>query len=289
MHKNKEEYKKEINSIDDIKCIIKGLCKDIDNVDKVYSSLSSFSFIIDDMIERPHVFLNSLFSEKSGEQQVVYPCSVVELRTILKSNKITNNNLLSLFSYSFAKKHLPEYSIFLVFSINNLKNYKNYCNMYMFDECFLPNIKDSIQCIVVNNFKSGQFTIARNILEDLKSDINIHAQNYIPVIENRKFAGTGSPNSYLSNPYDGYEDHDNVFNRMKGIKTVQYNNSGLFQIGDRVKLRNTGSIFINKIGRVIGFRDNYMLIEFDENGKNKIYKLDTSKNDDLSLKLQKID
>ena len=120
MHKNKEEYKKEINSIDDIKCIIKGLCKDIDNVDKVYSSLSSFSFIIDDMIERPHVFLNSLFSESKPLMKISSKSNLFSKIGIFNHISLSINNLFSLFLsklISLLKKELISLYAFILIRI----------------------------------------------------------------------------------------------------------------------------------------------------------------------------
>ena len=79
----------------------------------ILSILSSFRHLFEDTAYHPNILLTDLktlpFSTKK-----VYPCEIIDLRSILSEEIIEGDKYVPLFSINFSDKYLKKYPIFLL-------------------------------------------------------------------------------------------------------------------------------------------------------------------------------
>jgi tRNA nucleotidyltransferase/poly(A) polymerase len=79
----------------------------------VYDVLMAYRGISQEVEDYPIKVIKDIFVKESYSPISYYPCDFIELKHILKTNKIFNDKQLGLFSLSFAKKYLLDYSVFI--------------------------------------------------------------------------------------------------------------------------------------------------------------------------------
>jgi hypothetical protein len=114
-------------------------------------------------------------------RHVVFPCDIIDLRSIFITNKICFSNPIVLFSYLFAEKYLKDYSIFIILDSGKIKD-NNYCQggmQLVFSEEL--DISELIIRIVVNEPAGhDSFKKVQELLKEFDMGVECFLSNSIP-------------------------------------------------------------------------------------------------------------
>lgn len=126
---------------------------------------------------------------------MVYPCDVVDLRTVFLNEKIVSSNPVILFSTKFADKYLKEYSLFLVIDSERtgVEHYK--FGGIQFNFCEEMDITKNITRIIINEpSANGAFDKVQGMVSEFGVGVECLVSNSVP--------GISAPNRRLSHVFE---------------------------------------------------------------------------------------
>lgn len=150
--------------------------------EEILQILSRFRYLFNQLCVNPDLILKDIFAMPSYGD-VVYPCDVVELRSILRDFSIEDNDPISLFSLKFAEKYLKRFPIFLVISEKSLYyTCRDLKGMKLYDGKNI-DISKSLKRVIVNEPMSKESREAIfSIVKELGRKIECLVSNSIPGI-----------------------------------------------------------------------------------------------------------
>lgn len=160
----------------------------------VFYKISKFRGLFNDIINSKDTVISDL-NELESYENIVLPCDVIDLRDILEDNVITSNNFVCFFSFSFARKYLYKYPIFIILQKKQLVYEKDYYNAVTVCNTSTVDIEDAILRIVINEPTSKKvFDTVRNINKDVNANYEILKSNSIPSLsrQNNKLSNDGN-------------------------------------------------------------------------------------------------
>lgn len=149
------------------------------NKNTVLSVLSSFRFLFDDVGSCPDILLEDL-KKSVGSSFLMYPCDLIELRTILEQEKIKGIEYVPLFSFNFSEKYLKEYAIFLNINSSLIKaGNLSYGGLKLYKTNEI-NIEDRIRRVIVNDV--SLFKEVSSLLKEVGITAECIVSNSVPGI-----------------------------------------------------------------------------------------------------------
>jgi len=205
-----------------------------------------------------------------------YPCDIVVLSNILNSGYIFNLSCLGLFSLDFCKKHLLDFPVLVGLSMPN-KEDDIYGGLNIETENPL-NISGIIERIYLRDHNLSQeqiqlvnYIVNRsdtnatvNILGDIPGLRNEDVKSFSTVYNSMKVADASSSEDPGTVYLEGEPVAEKDYGIVKGPSLMPMS----FDIGSKVRLRNTGIGFNQIYGLVKSVSPSDVVIEW-ENGKLK--------------------
>jgi len=142
----------------------------------------------------PRHLLQSVFESKDFYNKCTYPCDIVQLRGILSDKKIYSLSKIIMFSNSCSEKIIKDHKIRLILNADPKKiASNNNCELSVFGgmaifNCNILDIKDCINCIVVEGGSYEQVAIVNKIVSDINVGCPVYTTSFIPGIDKYKFA-----------------------------------------------------------------------------------------------------
>lgn len=259
-----------LKKIEDAKGVHEGEVMSKMNKEKILFILKSFRFLFNSIIQSEDIVVKDILNLNHG-REMIYPCDIIDLRNILEDEVIIETKYVPLFSFSFAKKYLKRYPIFLVINLSDLdsKDYDiqdHYGGLQLSNQNEL-NIKNSLKKIIINDpSENDTYNKVNKILKDINYNIECIISNSIP--------GISTVNSKLSKNWYGKTAQTlpivkNVSIDQEEIVKGPNKASFPFEVGMRVRDRRSGMVFPQEYGIIKEIKDNKMKVEWD-NGKKKI-------------------
>lgn len=145
----------------------------------IYYNIMSNRRLLDIVVNSPVQVFNDLFSIESTKN-VIFPCDVLELRSILLKNRILSGPNVSLWSFNFANKYLSKYPIFITIDKNKLM--KPLFTVGSFAAYpYVLDIENAIVRITVNQPTNRNIDLkVKKIMSDLGSKIEFGVSNHLP-------------------------------------------------------------------------------------------------------------
>lgn len=146
------------------------------------------------LLSSPRHLLQAIFEDSNFYNKCVYSFDIVQLRNILKSNKINGLSKIIMFSKSCSDKVIKDQKgrLFLSLDPNALAE-KNKCKvtvfggMAIFDSNSI-DIKDVINCVVVEGGGYIEVDKVGKIIHDTEAGCPVYTTSFIPGIDKYKFA-----------------------------------------------------------------------------------------------------
>lgn len=161
-------------------------------------SLMSIRDLSRQMSILPRHLLQSIFDYKEYYGKICYPCDILDLRMILKNNKIIKNRDIVLLSTQFAKKVIKSYKCILVLDLD--KSYKDSCMTFGGMTIFKGNcidIKDQIHSIIVS--PKANLNDISSIVSETNPSLPVHQMFFVPGVDIDKFASQIELKKYTIN------------------------------------------------------------------------------------------
>lgn len=162
-------------------CFYAAKYKDIskEQLGYIYDNIMSDRRLLSIVSNSPVQVFNDLFSIESTKN-VILPCDVVELRSILFKNCILSNPNAVLWSFNFANKYLARYPIFI--TIDKTKIMKPLFSVGSFAVYpYALDIENAIVRITVNQPTNRNIDLkVKRIMSDLGSKIEFGVSNHLP-------------------------------------------------------------------------------------------------------------
>ena len=150
--------------------------------EEILQILGRYRYLFNQLCANPDIVLKDMFAMPSYGD-LVCPCDVVDLRSILRDLSINDKDPISLFSLKFSEKYLKRFPIFLVISQKSLYNCcRDLEGMKLYDGKSL-DISESLKRVIINEPMPRETRdVIFNIVKELGRNIECSVSNSIPGI-----------------------------------------------------------------------------------------------------------
>lgn len=254
--------------------MINSKCEDI-----LKKKLKSFRYLFNDITSSPESVLKDALSNYPLNK-MVFSCDLIDLRDVIKEEKIENEESVVLFSLKFAEKYLKRYPLFLVLDISKIKCLS--CGKIKIFRSPLEIDKKLKQIIINKPTDESVYNTVNTILKELDSLVEVIISNSVP--------GLSSPDNKLmarnEKKMNWYKTSQilidpNFPKEKEGVVKGPLATDFPFSRGMKVRDRRRGMALPQEYGIVNKISEDEMEVDW-YNEKDKKSKTDKFRLDDLT-------
>lgn len=165
-----------------------------ENKQEILQILGRFRYLFSQLCANPDIVLKDV-CDMPSYGDIVYPCDVIDLRSILTEMSIEDKEPISFFSQKFAEKYLKRFPIFLVIEEKSLYTTNRDLTALKIYDLNSIDISSSIKRIIINEPISPEAKKAiYNIVKETDGNIECLVSNSVPGI-----SGINPKLSYVRN------------------------------------------------------------------------------------------